>query len=123
MLCVFHVSAVSLSRTSETRKTQRSYLVPSMSFPKPPPPAMFLWAVISRYGEAADWVRRRIEGTTLDAAGAEAAWGPVVLTSPPFAFDQTEYYRKSMGEGLTKVFLACGARTDPARLAEAKRQS
>ena len=52
-----------------------------------------------------------------------AAWGPIVLASPEFAFDATEYYTPTMGAGLMKCFWACEPLIDPGRLAALKLQS
>lgn len=71
---------------------------------------MLLVAAFSRHGEALDWARRR----------AAAAWGEPVLESEPFAFRETEYYRRSMGEDLKKVFWGFAPGVDPARLPEIK---
>ena len=53
-------------------------------------------AAFSRHDAALAWARAR----------AEAEFGPIAMESPPFTFDQTDYYRESMGEGLRKVFFA-----------------
>ena len=77
-------------------------------------PALLIVAAFSRYGEALDWARRR----------AENAWGPVVLESPRFVFDDTDYYTRSMGPELRKVFWLFDARDrqffDPAALVDVK---
>jgi hypothetical protein len=77
-------------------------------------PALLLVAAFSRHGEALDWARRR----------AEETWGPVTLESPPFLFDNTEYYTPTMGAGLTKVFWVFdrpgGKEFDPAALVDIK---
>jgi len=65
-----------------------------MGKPTSHPPALPLLAAFSRHDEALDWARCR----------AEASWGPVVLASPRFAFDDTDYYMPTMGPGLRKVF-------------------
>lgn len=72
---------------------------------------MLIMATISRYDEAIEWARQR----------AEAEWGAIALTSDPFMFDNTYYYRDTMGSPLKKVFLAFTDLIDPARLAEIKR--
>ncbi|MBI3463512.1 MAG: DUF4416 family protein [Planctomycetes bacterium] len=71
---------------------------------------MLVLVAFSRHGEALDWARRR----------AEATWGPILLTSPPFAFTETDYYERSMGTGLTKQFFAFERLIDAARLIEIK---
>ncbi len=59
---------------------------------------MLIVAAFSRHDEALAWARRRL---------AEA-FGPIVLSSPPFAFNQTRYYERAMGPGLRKEFLVFG---------------
>jgi hypothetical protein len=81
-----------------------------MGEPTAPDPVMLVLAAFSRYAEALDWARRR----------GEENWGPVVLTSPPFAFSETDYYEPSMGAGLVKQFFAFERLLDPARLIEIK---
>lgn len=77
------------------------------------PPVMLIAAVFSRYDEALDWARSRIE----------AAWGPIALESPRFAFVETDYYEPTMGPGLKKTFFACRDFIDPARLPDLKLQA
>jgi hypothetical protein len=74
-----------------------------------PSPVLLLLAAFSRHETAVHWARHR----------AETAWGPAVLESPAFEFDQTDYYRDSMGPGLRKQFFAFGA-SDPGGLADWK---
>lgn len=81
-----------------------------MGQPTPHPLAMLLVAAFSRHGEALDWAQRR----------AVAHWGPIALASPAFVFDNTDYYRPTMGEGLRKVFWAFERPFDPAELATVK---
>ncbi len=81
-----------------------------MGVPTPPSPCLLLVAAFSRRDEALDWARRQ----------AERQWGPAVLESPRFAFAETEYYRRSMGENLKKVFWAFAPGFDPADLPEVK---
>jgi hypothetical protein len=83
---------------------------PVMGQPTPHPPASLLVAAFSRHGEALDWARGR----------AIEAWGPTALESPAFAFDNTDYYRASMGEGLRKVFWLFKRPFDPAELVDIK---
>ncbi len=66
-----------------------------MAIPRLPELEMLLVAAFSRHENALDWARARLE----------QEYGPILLTSPPFAFNQTEYYEKEMGSGLRKVFL------------------
>lgn len=72
---------------------------------------MLIMATISRYDEAIAWAAQR----------AEEEWGAVALTSDPFMFDNTYYYRDTMGVPLKKVFLAFETLIDPDRLAAIKR--
>lgn len=65
-----------------------------MGQPAPHSPALLLLAAFSRYNDALAWARDR----------AVAAFGPIALESPKFTFDQTDYYRESMGSGLRKTF-------------------
>ncbi len=67
-----------------------------MGQPAPHPPALLMLAAFSRHDAALAWAR----------AKASAEFGPIAMESPPFSFDQTDYYRESMGEGLRKVFFA-----------------
>jgi hypothetical protein len=78
-----------------------------------PSPALLLLAVFSRHGEALSWARQR----------AVDVWGPLATESPVFEFDQTDYYRSTMGPGLQKVFLTFTRPFDPADLAEIKLQT
>lgn len=73
-------------------------------------PVARLCAVISRYDEALAWATARLE----------AAWGPVALRSPSFAFGETDYYTATMGPGLRKTFLVTAPPVDPAGLADWK---
>jgi len=59
---------------------------------------------------------------TLQWALQQAAekWGPPVLESESFAFDQTDYYQREMGAELKKVFWAFPQLVDPAELASIK---
>ena len=84
-----------------------------MGEPTEPPSALLILAAFSRFPEALDWTRER----------AVAAWGPIALASPPFAFVETDYYQAEMGPDLTKVFWAFETPLDPGRLAEIKLQT
>jgi hypothetical protein len=77
----------------------------------PHPPALLIAAAFSRYGEALDWAREKIE----------AQWGSLAMESPRFDFTQTDYYEPTMGTELKKTFFACRDLIDPARLVELKR--
>lgn len=71
---------------------------------------MLILAAFSRYDEALDWARRR----------AEDQWGAPVLESERFAFSETEYYQRTMGGDLKKVFWTFKPGFEPADLPEAK---
>ena len=51
-------------------------------------------AVFSHLPEAFDWAR----------AKAIQEWGPIVLESEPFRFENTNYYQSTMGPSLVKRF-------------------
>jgi len=76
-------------------------------------PALLLLAAFSRHGEALDWTRRR----------AVAEWGPLALESPVFEFRETQYYERTMGTGLRKVFFLCERLFDPSQLPGVKLQT
>ena len=79
----------------------------------PQSPVLPILAGFSRYPEALDWGRDR----------ATAAWGPVALASPRFAFVETDYYAPSMGTDLQKCFWAFERLRDPAELCDWKIQA
>ncbi|MBN2022843.1 MAG: DUF4416 family protein [Pirellulales bacterium] len=81
-----------------------------MGQPSPHPPALLILAAFSRHGEALDWARDRAVGV----------WGGWAMESPRFAFDNTDYYRATMGEGLQKVFWLFREPIDPAELVKIK---
>jgi hypothetical protein len=56
---------------------------------------------------------RAVEGLT-------AVNGPVDLRSPAFPFDQTDYYEKQMGKGLSRTFLAFLRLVPPESLSDIK---
>jgi hypothetical protein len=66
-----------------------------MSEPRPHPPALLVVAAFSRHPDAVAWGRERLE----------PLYGPIALTSAPYAFVQTAYYAESMGADLQKQFL------------------
>jgi hypothetical protein len=78
--------------------------------PRLPSPVLLIIAAFSRHPEALDWARQRLE----------REFGPVELTGPVFAFDQTDYYAATMGSGLRKQLLAFRDLTAAERLAEIK---
>ncbi len=71
---------------------------------------MLIVAAFSRYDDALDWARHRAAGQ----------WGPPILESPRFPFRETDYYRRTMGEDLKKVFWAFAPGFEAAELPEAK---
>jgi uncharacterized protein DUF4416 len=73
-------------------------------------PVLFVSAAFSRYPAALDWAREK----------TSAAWGPIALESPRFAFDATDYYQPTMGQGIEKCFWAYQPLGDPALLVERK---
>ena len=73
-------------------------------------PVLPMVAAFSRYGEALDWAKERLE----------QHWGPVGLASEPFEFVETAYYETSMGPGIQKVFWALEDLRDPAELVQWK---
>jgi len=78
-----------------------------------PQPVLFFIAAFSRYPQALEWGRAR----------AEAVWGPVVLESPRFFFEETDYYVPTMGPGIQKCFWAFERLIDPGVLVDAKLQT
>ncbi len=81
-----------------------------MADPRPPAPVLLVAGLFSRHAAALDWARTHLED----------AFGPVGLASPPYRFDQTDYYAPTMGTDLRKQFLAFRDLVDPACLAETK---
>lgn len=81
-----------------------------MGEPSPPPPSLLIMAAFSRHEGALHWARHR----------AEQRWGVPVLESERFAFGETEYYQRSMGKDLKKVFWAFEPGFEPADLPEVK---
>jgi hypothetical protein len=75
-----------------------------------PSPVLLIVAVSSRYPEALDWARQK----TRDA------WGPLALESPVFDFIETEYYLKTMGPDLKKVFFTYERLIGPGELPRIK---
>lgn len=78
-----------------------------------PSPVLLLLAAFSCDEEALAWAQRQ----------STQAWGPVVLASARFDFVETDYYQRTMGSGLKKVFWAFEQRVDPADLADHKQQT
>lgn len=50
----------------------------------------------------------------------ENCFGTIVLASEPFIFTETEYYRKEMGQGLSRIWLGFNCFIEPDRLVEIK---
>ena len=73
-------------------------------------PVLLLAAAFSRHAAALDWARERLA----------SAWGPVALESAHFEFEETDYYRPTMGAGIRKCFWAFEPMLDPAELAQRK---
>jgi hypothetical protein len=78
-----------------------------------PSPALLIVAAFSRHADALTWARERLE----------RCYGPVALSSPRFAFVQTDYYTATMGPGLMKELLAFPEPVPLQRLAAIKRQT
>lgn len=75
-----------------------------------PQPVLLLLAAFSRHDSALDGAWRR----------AAERWGPIALTSPAFAFEETAYYEPTMGAGLKKQFAVFEQLVDPGSLPEFK---
>ncbi len=78
-----------------------------------PDPELLVVAVFSRHLTAIDWAREQLM----------RHFGPIVLESPPFDFNQTHYYEATMGAGLRKSFLVFGELVAADRLAEIKHKT
>ena len=76
-------------------------------------PVLGILAAFSRHDVALAWAR----------ATATAAWGPVTLESPAFAFQETRFYEATMGPDLRKILLAFERLIDPAELVPRKHQT
>jgi hypothetical protein len=75
-----------------------------------PQPVIFITAIFTRHEQAFTWARDRMQ----------ELWGPIVLESPRFAFDQTTYYEPSMGPALEKQFWAFEQLLSPGDIAGIK---
>lgn len=71
------------------------------------PPCIQIIGAFSRHGEALDWVWERVRRN----------WGDIPLLSDRFAFRESDYYHKTMGEGLWKQFAICRPLYDPGLVA------
>jgi hypothetical protein len=78
-----------------------------------PAPVLFILTVSSRHDAALEWVRER----------CVQHYGPVVLSSGPFDFTETDYYTATMGADLKKQFFAFETLIDSGELAGIKRQT
>ncbi|MBP85242.1 MAG: GTP-binding protein [Planctomycetaceae bacterium] len=76
-----------------------------------PQPVLLLLAAFSRHEEALAWARQR----------SVEHWGEIAVESKPFSFEDTSYYEKTMGAGLSKIFFTFADLIDPDRLADIKR--
>lgn len=76
-------------------------------------PVLLIAAVTSRFAEAFDW----------GLAQAESKWGKAWSVSERYAFTETSYYEKSMGDSLQKQFWVFENLIDPAGLPETKHVS
>lgn len=81
-----------------------------MSQVRPPAAALLVVAAFSRHGDLLARAADRLQDT----------YGPLALTSPDYAFDQTRYYEPTMGPGLRKRLLAFERLIDPAELPDIK---
>ena len=84
-----------------------------MGEPSAPEPALRLLAAFSRHEAALSFAR----------AKAEEAWGEIAIASPIFSFRETEYYERTMGSDLAKVFFVFAEPFDPGELACMKLQT
>src|SRR5437867_8854406 len=66
-----------------------------MGVPREPTYSLLLVACFSRHLDALQWATDQLA----------PRFGPIVLTSPDFAFHHTKYYDATMGTGLIKRFL------------------
>lgn len=84
-----------------------------MAARRPPGDVMRVMVAFSQSLDAIRWARSQ----------AIECWGPLVVESPVFDFDQTDYYRDAMGADLKKVLWAHQPLSDPGNLAGWKRQA
>ncbi len=71
-----------------------------------PQPVLFLLAAFSAHQSALNQAREQ----------AFSTWGEISLESPCFSFEETDYYAKSMGRDLRKVFWCFERLIDPEEL-------
>jgi hypothetical protein len=67
-----------------------------MADPRTPDPVLLVVAAFSCHDDALAWGRTELE----------QRFGPVELSSLPYAFTETDYYQTEMGPGLAKLLLA-----------------
>jgi hypothetical protein len=78
-----------------------------------PGPVLLIVAASSRHEAALEWARER----------CVQRLGPVVFSSDPFEFMETDYYTATMGPGLKKQFFAFEILIDSGELAGIKRET
>lgn len=84
-----------------------------MALIKPPAPVALFLAVLYAPDYTDDGIVRLVQ----------EGCGSLLLQSPAFAFDFSDYYRAEMGPDLRKVFLLCDQLIDPATLPEWKHRT
>src|SRR5437870_4453055 len=77
---------------------------------KRPVPSMLVVACFSVHDDALAWAEEQLRHR----------FGPILLTSPDFDFNQTTYYEATMGPGLRRLFLAFAQLVESDHLAEIK---
>jgi Domain of unknown function (DUF4416) len=78
-----------------------------MAEPHLPTPALLVIACFSKYENALQWARERLQ----------ADYGPLAAVTPPFPFHHTTYYDATMGANLLKQLLAFQQLVLPEQLA------
>jgi uncharacterized protein DUF4416 len=81
--------------------------------PRPPVPCLLVVAAFSRYSEALDWGRDRLE----------TLYGPLGVAGLPYAFHHTSYYQATMGTELRKQLLGFQRLVSPDVLSAIKLQT
>jgi hypothetical protein len=76
-------------------------------------PELLIVAAFSRYSAALDQARQRLI----------ACFGPIVFSSPPYPFVQTDYYAAAMGSELMKLFHVFEQLVLPDALADIKQKT
>jgi hypothetical protein len=77
------------------------------------PPCFQIVAAFSRHDAAFQWIWKQIQ----------ESFGSIATLSPKFAFTESEYYKSTMGVGLSKQFALLEPWYDPAELAKHKLMS